>query len=91
MLSWKASPRINGFFKRSQILTGIVLALSHGTNDAQKTMGVITLALVTSAGTQALTATSASADYAEEGWPAAAAIASSISTTARTRFSADPP
>jgi inorganic phosphate transporter, PiT family len=47
-LSWKATPRINGFFKRSQIVTGIVLALSHGTNDAQKTMGVITLALVTS-------------------------------------------
>jgi PiT family inorganic phosphate transporter len=48
LLSWKASPRINGFFKHSQILTGITLALSHGTNDAQKTMGVITLALVTS-------------------------------------------
>ena len=47
-LSWKASPRINGFFKRSQILTGITLALSHGANDAQKTMGVITLALVIS-------------------------------------------
>ncbi len=48
VLSWKATPRVNGFFKRSQIVTGIVLALSHGTNDAQKTMGVITLALVTS-------------------------------------------
>ena len=48
LLSWKATPRINGFFKRSQILTGIVLALSHGTNDAQKTMGVIALAMVTS-------------------------------------------
>jgi len=48
LFSWKASPRINGFFKRSQILTGITLALSHGANDAQKTMGVITLALVTS-------------------------------------------
>jgi PiT family inorganic phosphate transporter len=47
-LCWKASPRINGFFKRSQILTGITLALSHGANDAQKTMGIITLALVTS-------------------------------------------
>ena len=47
LLSWKATPRINGFFKRSQILTGITLALSHGANDAQKTMGVITLALVT--------------------------------------------
>jgi PiT family inorganic phosphate transporter len=48
LFSWKATPRINGFFKRSQILTGITLALSHGANDAQKTMGVITLALVTS-------------------------------------------
>jgi inorganic phosphate transporter, PiT family len=48
LLSWQASPRINSFFKRSQILTGITLALSHGANDAQKTMGVITLALVTS-------------------------------------------
>ncbi len=48
LLSWNATPRINVFFKRSQILTGITLALSHGANDAQKTMGVITLALVTS-------------------------------------------
>ncbi|MGD0610702.1 MAG: inorganic phosphate transporter [Anaerolineales bacterium] len=47
-LSWKATPRINGFFKRSQIVTGLALALSHGTNDAQKTMGIIALALVTS-------------------------------------------
>ena len=46
LLSWNASPRINGFFRQSQVLTGMVLALSHGTNDAQKTMGVITLALV---------------------------------------------
>jgi PiT family inorganic phosphate transporter len=48
ILSWKATPRINNLFKRSQIVTGIALALSHGANDAQKTMGVITLALVTS-------------------------------------------
>ena len=47
MLSWRASPRINGFFKHSQIVTGITLALSHGANDAQKTMGIITLALLT--------------------------------------------
>lgn len=46
-LSWKAEPRINSFFKRSQIFTALALALSHGTNDAQKTMGIITLALVT--------------------------------------------
>jgi PiT family inorganic phosphate transporter len=42
-----ASPRINWVFKRSQIITAIALGLSHGTNDAQKTMGVITLGLVT--------------------------------------------
>jgi PiT family inorganic phosphate transporter len=41
-----ASPRINDFFKRSQLLTAIALALSHGTNDAQKTMGIIALSLV---------------------------------------------
>src|SRR5512133_1370386 len=46
ILSWKASPRINGVFKKLQIITSIGLALSHGTNDAQKTMGIITLALV---------------------------------------------
>jgi PiT family inorganic phosphate transporter len=38
--------RVNAFFKRAQILTALTLALSHGTNDAQKTMGIITLALV---------------------------------------------
>jgi PiT family inorganic phosphate transporter len=47
LLSWNSTPRINRFFKRSQIVSAIALALSHGANDAQKTMGVITLALVT--------------------------------------------
>jgi PiT family inorganic phosphate transporter len=42
-----ASPRINWFFKKFQVLTAISLALSHGANDAQKAMGVITLGLVT--------------------------------------------
>jgi PiT family inorganic phosphate transporter len=41
-----ASPRINNVFRRAQVLTLVGLALSHGTNDAQKTMGVITLGLV---------------------------------------------
>jgi PiT family inorganic phosphate transporter len=45
-LSWNATPRINVFFRRSQVVTALALALSHGTNDAQKTMGVVTLALV---------------------------------------------
>jgi PiT family inorganic phosphate transporter len=47
LLCWNAKPSINRVFKRSQMVTGITLALSHGTNDAQKTMGIITLALVT--------------------------------------------
>ncbi len=33
-------------FKVGQIVSGGLLALAHGTNDAQKTMGVITLALI---------------------------------------------
>lgn len=41
-----ASPRINRLFKRAQVLTAVALALSHGANDAQKTMGLITLGLV---------------------------------------------
>jgi PiT family inorganic phosphate transporter len=47
ILSWNATPRINQFFRQSQVLTALALAFSHGTNDAQKTMGIITLALVT--------------------------------------------
>jgi PiT family inorganic phosphate transporter len=46
LLSWKSTPKVNGLFKRSQIITSVALALSHGANDAQKTMGIITLALV---------------------------------------------
>ncbi len=45
-LSFSASPRINGFFKRAQIFTAVSLALSHGTNDAQKTMGMIAVSLL---------------------------------------------
>lgn len=41
-----ASPRINRFFKRAQLVTAVGLALSHGANDAQKTMGIITLGLL---------------------------------------------
>ena len=37
---------VTGGFRFGQVLSGGLLALAHGTNDAQKTMGVITLALV---------------------------------------------
>lgn len=46
-ISRDATPKVNDFFRRIQYATLIGLALSHGTNDAQKTMGVITLGLVT--------------------------------------------
>jgi PiT family inorganic phosphate transporter len=42
-----ASPKINWLFKRLQTVTSLALALSHGTNDAQKTMGILTMGLVT--------------------------------------------
>jgi PiT family inorganic phosphate transporter len=41
-----ATPRVNTFFKRAQIVTATALALSHGANDAQKTMGIITMGLL---------------------------------------------
>jgi inorganic phosphate transporter, PiT family len=47
-LSRNSTPRVNNFFKSSQLLTAVALGLSHGSNDGQKTMGVITLALVIS-------------------------------------------
>ncbi|NCA69323.1 MAG: inorganic phosphate transporter [Sphingobacteriia bacterium] len=41
-----AKPNVNHFFKRIQIITAAGLAFSHGANDAQKSMGVITLVLL---------------------------------------------
>jgi len=50
LVSWvfvKAHPKtVNHTFKKLQILSSAFMATSHGLNDAQKTMGVITLALV---------------------------------------------
>jgi PiT family inorganic phosphate transporter len=45
-LARAASPRINLFFKRAQVFTALALAFSYGANDAQKTMGILTLGLV---------------------------------------------
>lgn len=42
-----ADPGVNKGFRRLQIITLVGLGLSHGTNDGQKTMAVITLGLVT--------------------------------------------
>ena len=42
-----ATPKVNTLFKRGQWGTSVALALSHGTNDAQKTMGIMAMAMVT--------------------------------------------
>ena len=41
-----ATPHVNVWFQRGQVLTATTLALSHGSNDGQKTIGIITLGLV---------------------------------------------
>jgi PiT family inorganic phosphate transporter len=48
LASWNSTPNINGVFKKLQIVTSLGLALGSGANDAQKTMGIITLGLVIS-------------------------------------------
>ena len=40
------TPRVNIFFRRAQWGTTLTLGLSHGSNDAQKTMGIIAMGLV---------------------------------------------
>jgi PiT family inorganic phosphate transporter len=48
VLLHKLTPHfIHQFFGKAQILSAAWMAHSHGTNDAQKTMGIITLALFT--------------------------------------------
>jgi PiT family inorganic phosphate transporter len=43
----RAAPvAVSGLFKKLQMISAGFMALSHGSNDAQKTMGVITMALV---------------------------------------------
>lgn len=37
---------VNRYFRRLQLVSSALVSLSHGTNDAQKTMGVVTLLLV---------------------------------------------
>ena len=41
-----ASPAINRHLRRAQFLTAAGLAFSHGANDAQKSMGILTLVLL---------------------------------------------
>jgi PiT family inorganic phosphate transporter len=45
-LARSAAPSINRTFQRLQLLTSFGLALGHGSNDAQKTMGILVLGLL---------------------------------------------
>ena len=48
-LFWNASPsRVNRHFRRLQLVSAGLYSLGHGTNDAQKTMGIIAILLYTS-------------------------------------------
>jgi PiT family inorganic phosphate transporter len=42
----RSPSRVNRTFRRAQLVSGAFVAFTHGTNDAQKTMGIIALALV---------------------------------------------
>jgi inorganic phosphate transporter, PiT family len=44
---FKSSSDVNSLFRRLQLLSAAAYSLGHGTNDAQKTMGIITGLLVT--------------------------------------------
>jgi inorganic phosphate transporter, PiT family len=44
----RAPSKVNRVFRRLQLVSGAFVAFTHGTNDAQKTMGIISLALVAS-------------------------------------------
>lgn len=45
-VNW-AQNRVNKVFLKLQLVSAALVAFSHGNNDAQKTMGIITLALIT--------------------------------------------
>ncbi|MGA2623580.1 MAG: inorganic phosphate transporter [Bacteroidota bacterium] len=51
ILTWifrnQSSSKVNGAFRKLQLASAALYSLGHGTNDAQKTMGVITGLLVT--------------------------------------------
>jgi PiT family inorganic phosphate transporter len=51
MLMWmfhnRSSAKVNGVFRKLQLISAALYSLGHGTNDAQKTMGIITGLLVT--------------------------------------------
>ena len=51
---WSRPRWVNAFFGKAQILSASAMGIAHGTNDAQKTMGIIALAMVGAHSTGAL-------------------------------------
>jgi len=51
---WGRPRAVNMFFGKAQIISASAMGLSHGTNDAQKTMGIIALALASATAAGAL-------------------------------------
>jgi len=48
LIARRSPAKVNRVFRRLQLVSGGFVAFTHGTNDAQKTMGIIALALVAS-------------------------------------------
>jgi PiT family inorganic phosphate transporter len=48
LIARRSPSKVGRVFRRLQLVSGSFVAFTHGTNDAQKTMGIITLALVAS-------------------------------------------
>jgi PiT family inorganic phosphate transporter len=48
LIARRSPEKVNRVFRRAQLVSGGFVAFTHGTNDAQKTMGIIALALVAS-------------------------------------------
>ncbi len=48
LIARRSPTKVNRVFRRGQLVSGGFVAFTHGTNDAQKTMGIIALALVAS-------------------------------------------
>jgi PiT family inorganic phosphate transporter len=48
LIARRAPAKVNNVFRRLQLVSGGFVAFTHGTNDAQKTMGIMSLALVAS-------------------------------------------
>jgi PiT family inorganic phosphate transporter len=46
LIARRPPAKVNVAFRRLQLVSGAFVAFTHGTNDAQKTMGIISLALV---------------------------------------------